>query len=127
MTLYTSASQLIGNTPLLRLQNVEKKYDCKGALFAKLEYFNVTGSVKDRIALAMIEEAEKTGVLKKESVIVEPTSGNTGIGLASVAAAKGYRCIIVMPETMSKERRAIIRYYGAEIVLSEGAIMDLTF
>lgn len=121
MSVYTSASQLIGNTPLLELTHLEKKHQCKGKLYAKLEYFNLSGSVKDRIALSMIEQAEKDGLLKKGSVIIEPTSGNTGIGLASIAAAKGYRVIIVMPDTMSVERRAIIQAYGAEIVLSDGS------
>lgn len=119
--IYTSASQLTGNTPLLELTNTEKKYDLKATLLAKLELFNPAGSVKDRIARAMIEDAEQKGLLKEGSVIIEPTSGNTGIGLASVAAAKGYRIIIVMPETMSVERRNLMKAYGAELVLTEGA------
>lgn len=119
--IYTSANQLIGNTPLLELTHIEKKYNLKAKILAKLEYFNPAGSVKDRIAKAMIDEAEASGKLKPDSVIIEPTSGNTGIGLASVAAARGYRIIITMPETMSVERRQIIKAYGAEIVLTEGA------
>ena len=119
--IYTSADQLIGNTPLLELTHIEKKYNLKAKILAKLEYFNPAGSVKDRIAKAMIDEAEASGKLKPDSVIIEPTSGNTGIGLASVAAARGYRIIITMPETMSVERRQIIKAYGAEIVLTEGA------
>ena len=119
--IYTSADQLIGNTPLLELTHIEKKYNLKAKILAKLEYFNPAGSVKDRIAKAMIDEAEASGQLKPDSVIIEPTSGNTGIGLASVAAARGYRIIITMPETMSVERRQIIKAYGAEIVLTEGA------
>ena len=118
---YTSAAQLIGNTPLLELTNIEKKYDLKAKIVAKLEYFNPAGSVKDRIAKAMIEDAEAEGALKPGATIIEPTSGNTGIGLASVAAAKGYRLIITMPETMSVERRQIMKAYGAELVLTEGA------
>ena len=119
--IYTSAAQLIGKTPLLELTNIEKKYELKAKIIAKLEYFNPAGSVKDRIAKAMIEDAEAEGKLKPGSVIIEPTSGNTGIGLASVAAAKGYRLIITMPETMSVERRQIMSAYGAELVLTEGA------
>ena len=119
--IYTSADQLIGNTPLLELTHIEKKYNLKAKILAKLEYFNPAGSVKDRIAKAMIDEAEASGKLKPDSVIIEPTSGNTGIGLASVAAARGYRIIITMPETMSVERRQIIKAYGAEIVLTEGS------
>ena len=119
--IYKSADQLIGKTPLLELTHIEKKYDLKAKIVAKLEYFNPAGSVKDRIAKAMIEEAEASGKLKPDSVIIEPTSGNTGIGLASVAAAKGYRIILTMPETMSVERRQLIKAYGAEIVLTEGA------
>ena len=119
--IYTSADQLIGKTPLLELTHIEKEYDLKAKILAKLEYFNPAGSVKDRIALAMIDEAEKVGKLKEGSVIIEPTSGNTGIGLASVAAARGYRIIIVMPETMSVERRQLMKAYGAELVLTEGA------
>ncbi|MBO4468613.1 MAG: cysteine synthase A [Clostridia bacterium] len=119
--IYKSADQLIGKTPLLELTNIEKKYDLKAKIFAKLEYFNPAGSVKDRIAKAMIDDAEQKGKLNKDSVIIEPTSGNTGIGLASVAAARGYRIIIVMPETMSVERRTLMKAYGAELVLTEGA------
>lgn len=119
--IYTSADQLIGKTPLLELTHIEKKYNLKAKILAKLEYFNPAGSVKDRIAKAMIDEAEASGKLKPDSVIIEPTSGNTGIGLASVAAARGYRIIITMPETMSVERRQIIKAYGAEIVLTEGS------
>ncbi len=119
--IYTSADQLIGKTPLLELTKTEKKFDLKAKIFAKLEYFNPAGSVKDRIAKAMIDDAEKTGKLHKGSVIIEPTSGNTGIGLAAVAAARGYRIIIVMPETMSQERRTLTKAYGAELVLTEGA------
>lgn len=118
---YTSATQLIGKTPLLELTGIEKELGLKAKLLAKLEYFNPAGSVKDRIALAMIEDAEKSGKLHEGSVIIEPTSGNTGIGLASVAAARGYRAIIVMPETMSVERRQLMKAYGAELVLTEGA------
>ena len=119
--IYTSADQIIGKTPLLELTNIEKKYDLKAKVLAKLEYLNPAGSVKDRVAKAMIDDAEKSGKLKPDSVIIEPTSGNTGIGLASVAAARGYRIIIVMPETMSVERRQIMKAYGAELVLTEGA------
>lgn len=119
--IYTSADQLIGKTPLLELVNVEKEYNLKARILAKLEYFNPAGSVKDRIAKAMIDDAEAAGILKPDSVIIEPTSGNTGIGLASVAAAKGYRVMIVMPETMSLERRTLMKAYGAELVLTEGS------
>ncbi len=119
--IYTSADQLIGKTPLLELTHIEKKLGLKAKLVAKLEYFNPAGSVKDRVAKAMIDDAEAKGILKEGSVIIEPTSGNTGIGLASVAAARGYRIIIVMPETMSIERRQIMKAYGAELVLTEGA------
>ena len=119
--IYTSADQLIGKTPLLELTNIEKKFGLKAKILAKLEYFNPAGSVKDRIAKAMIDAAEKSGQLKPDSVIIEPTSGNTGIGLTSVAAARGYRIIIVMPETMSVERRQLMKAYGAELVLTEGA------
>ena len=118
---YTSADQLIGKTPLLELTHIEKAYGLKAKILAKLEYFNPAGSVKDRIAKAMIEDAEASGKLKPNSVIIEPTSGNTGIGLASVAAARGYKIIIVMPETMSVERRQLMKAYGAELVLTEGA------
>ena len=119
--IYTSADQLVGRTPLLELTHLEKKYDLKARILAKVEYFNPAGSVKDRIAKAMIDDAEAKGLRKEGSVIIEPTSGNTGIGLASVAAARGYRIIIVMPETMSVERRQLMKAYGAELVLSEGA------
>ena len=119
--IYTSADQLIGKTPLLELTHIEKAHDLKAKILAKLEYFNPAGSVKDRIAKAMIDDAEQKGLLKEGSVIIEPTSGNTGIGLASVAAARGYRIIIVMPETMSVERRQLMKAYGAELVLTEGA------
>ena len=119
--IYTSADQLIGHTPLLELTHLEKKYSLKARLLGKLEYLNPAGSVKDRIARAMIDDAEAKGLLKPGSVIIEPTSGNTGIGLASVAAARGYRVIIVMPETMSVERRQLMRAYGAELVLTEGS------
>ena len=119
--IYTSADQLIGKTPLLELTHIEKKLGLKAKVLAKLEYFNPAGSVKDRVARAMIDDAEAKGILKPTSVIIEPTSGNTGIGLASVAAARGYRIIIVMPETMSVERRQIMKAYGAELVLTEGA------
>ena len=119
--IYTSADQLIGKTPLLELTHIEKKFDLKAKILAKLEYFNPAGSVKDRVARAMIDDAEAKGLLKEGSVIIEPTSGNTGIGLAAVAAAKGYRIIIVMPETMSVERRQLMKAYGAELVLSDGA------
>ena len=118
---YKSATELIGNTPLVELTNLEKKLELKEKILAKLEYFNPAGSVKDRIAKAMIDDAEAKGKLKPDSVIIEPTSGNTGIGLASVAAARGYRIIIVMPETMSVERRQIMKAYGAELVLTEGS------
>lgn len=119
--IYTSAEQLIGRTPLLELTHIEKKFGLNARVLAKLEYFNPGGSVKDRVALAMIDDAEARGILKPGSVIIEPTSGNTGIGLASVAAARGYRIIIVMPETMSVERRQLMNAYGAELVLTEGA------
>ena len=119
--IYKSVIELIGNTPLLEAQNFSKKFNVNAKILVKLEYFNPAGSVKDRIAKAMIEKAEKDGVLKKGSVIIEPTSGNTGIGLASVAAAKGYRAILTMPETMSVERRNLLKAYGAEIVLTDGA------
>lgn len=119
--IYTSADQLIGNTPLLELTHIEEAFGLKARILAKLEYLNPAGSVKDRIAKAMIDDAERSGRLKPGSVIIEPTSGNTGIGLASVAAAKGYRVILVMPETMSVERRQLMKAYGAELVLTEGA------
>ena len=119
--IYTSADQLIGKTPLLELTHIERAHDLKAKILAKLEYFNPAGSVKDRIAKAMIDDAEQKGLLREGSVIIEPTSGNTGIGLASVAAARGYRIIIVMPETMSVERRQLMKAYGAELVLTEGA------
>lgn len=121
MALYKSADELIGNTPLLELSHLEKKFNLKAKIFAKLEYFNVTGSIKDRVAKSMIIEAEKSGILKPNSVIIEPTSGNTGIGLASVGTSRGYKVIIVMPETMSKERRQLIKAYGAELVLTDGS------
>ena len=121
MSVYTSIEQTIGNTPLVRLTKIEKEFGLLAHLYVKLESFNPSGSVKDRIALSMIEEAEEKGVLKKDSVIIEPTSGNTGIGLSSIATAKGYRIIITMPETMSVERRKIMKAYGAELVLTEGA------
>ena len=119
--IYTSAEQLVGKTPLLELTHIEKELNLQAKIYAKLEYLNPAGSVKDRVAKAMIEKAEKSGKLKADSVIIEPTSGNTGIGLASVATAKGYRIIIVMPETMSVERRKLIKAYGAELVLSDGS------
>lgn len=119
--IYTSADQLIGKTPLLELTHIEKKYNLKAKIVAKLEYFNPAGSVKDRIAKAILDDAEASGKLKQNSVIIEPTSGNTGIGLASVAAARGYRIILTMPETMSIERRQLMKAYGAELVLTEGA------
>ena len=119
--IYTSADQIIGKTPLLELTHIERKFDLNAKIVAKLEYFNPAGSVKDRIAKAMIDDAEKSGKLKPDSVIIEPTSGNTGIGLASVATARGYRIILTMPETMSVERRQLIKAYGAEIVLTEGS------
>ena len=119
--IYTSADQLIGGTPLLELKNIESALNLKAKVLVKLEYFNPAGSVKDRIAKAMIDDAERSGKLHPNSVIIEPTSGNTGIGLAAVAAARGYRIIIVMPETMSIERRQLMQAYGAELVLTEGA------
>lgn len=121
MKVYKKITELTGRTPLLELSNTEKEYNLGARIFAKLEYFNPAGSVKDRIALAMIDDAEAKGLLKKGSVIIEPTSGNTGIGLAAVAAARGYRIILTMPETMSAERRKILKAYGAELVLTEGA------
>ncbi len=119
--IYKSGSELIGNTPLVEVTNIEKELGLEAKVLVKLEYFNPAGSVKDRVALAMIEDAEEKGLLKEGSVIIEPTSGNTGIGLAAIAAAKGYRAILTMPETMSVERRNILKAYGAEIVLTEGA------
>ncbi len=119
--IYTSADQLIGHTPLLELRNIEKKFNLNAKILAKLEFFNPAGSVKDRVAKAMLDDAEKSGKINKNSVIIEPTSGNTGIGLASVAAVRGYRTIIVMPETMSAERRQLMRAYGAELVLTDGS------
>lgn len=121
MSIYKKVTDLIGNTPLLELENIEKANDLNATLLAKLEYFNPAGSVKDRVAKAMIDDAEAKGILKDGSVIIEPTSGNTGIGLASVAAARGYRLIITMPETMSVERRNLMKAYGAELVLTEGS------
>ena len=118
---YTSVTELIGKTPLIELKNIEKKNSLNATVVAKLEYFNPSGSVKDRIAKAMIEDAEAKGVLKEGATIIEPTSGNTGIGLASVATAKGYRTILTMPETMSIERRNLLKAYGAEIVLTDGS------
>lgn len=120
MAIFNSADELIGNTPLLRLSNIEKKFNLKAKLFAKLEFMNISGSAKDRVAKAMILDAEKSGKLKKDSVIIEPTSGNTGIGLASVGTSRGYKVIIVMPDTMSKERQLLIKAYGAELVLTDG-------
>ncbi|MDY4220964.1 MAG: cysteine synthase A [Candidatus Faecousia sp.] len=119
--IYTSADQLIGRTPLLELTNIEKKYNLKARILAKVEYFNPAGSVKDRVALSMINDAEEAGILKPDSTIIEPTSGNTGIGLASIAAARGYKIIIVMPDTMSVERRQLMKAYGAQLVLTPGA------
>lgn len=119
--IYSSAAELIGSTPLVRLHNIEKEYGLKAQILAKLEYLNPAGSVKDRVAKAMIEDAEKSGALKPDSVIIEPTSGNTGIGLCLMAAVKGYRIIIVMPETMSLERRQLMKAYGAELVLTDGS------
>lgn len=119
--IYTSADQLIGRTPLLELTNIEKKYGLKAKILAKVEYFNPAGSVKDRVALQMIDDAEAAGILQPDATIIEPTSGNTGIGLASIAAARGYRIIIVMPDSMSVERRLLMKAYGAELVLTPGA------
>ena len=119
--IYTSADMLIGNTPLLELTNIEKKLNLKAKILAKLEFLNPGGSVKDRVAKAMIDDYEAKGLLKKGSVIIEPTSGNTGIGLALVAAARGYRAIIVMPDSMSMERRILMKAYGAELVLTDGS------
>ncbi len=120
MRVYNSVDELIGNTPMIRLKNIEKKFSLKANILAKLEYLNPTGSVKDRAAKTMLDEAEKKGVIAADSVIIEPTSGNTGIGLASVGAARGYRVIIVMPDTMSEERRILMKAYGAELVLTDG-------
>ena len=120
--IYTSAEQLIGNTPLLRLSRIEQAHQLKAVLLAKLESFNPAGSAKDRVGLAMIEDAERRGILQPGAVIIEPTSGNTGIGLALVAAVRGYRAIIVMPDTMSIERRLVMSAYGAEVVLSDGSL-----
>ena len=120
--IYTSVEQLIGKTPLVELTKIEKKYDLKAKLLAKVEFLNPGGSVKDRVAKAMLDDAEEKGILTKDSVIIEPTSGNTGIGLALMSVARGYRCIIVMPDTMSMERRMLMKAYGAELVLSEGAL-----
>ena len=120
--IYTSAEELIGRTPLLELSNIEKELGTSAKLLGKLEHFNPAGSIKDRVAVAMLNDAERRGVLKANSVIIEPTSGNTGIGLASVAAARGYRVIIVMPDTMSAERRQLMRAYGAQLVLTDGAL-----
>ncbi len=120
--IYTSIDQLVGHTPLMELTHIEKEFDLKAKVIAKLEYLNPAGSVKDRVAKEMLNDAEKKGLLTPDSVIIEPTSGNTGIGLASIAAARGYRCIIVMPDTMSMERRQLMTAYGAELILSEGAL-----
>ena len=120
--IYTSADQLIGGTPLLELTNIENMLGLQATVYAKLEYFNPAGSAKDRVAKAMLDEAERAGKLNADTVIIEPTSGNTGIGLASVAAARGYKAVIVMPETMSQERRTLMRAYGAELVLSDGKL-----
>lgn len=119
--IYNNVQELIGKTPLLRLNNLEKLYGCYGKIYAKLEFLNPTGSAKDRAALYMINEAEKQGLIDKDTVIIEPTSGNTGIGLASIGASRGYRTIIIMPETMSEERKALMRLYGAEVILTEGS------
>ena len=121
MSIFNSADELIGNTPLMELTHIQKKYELKAKIFAKLEFLNATGSAKDRVAKAMILDAEKSGKLKKDSVIIEPTSGNTGIGLASVGTSRGYKVIIVMPDTMSMERRTLIKSFGAELVLTEGS------
>ncbi len=120
--IYNSVLELIGNTPILRLNNIEKDYSCKAKILAKLEFFNPAGSVKDRVGLGLLEEAEKKGLLNKESVIIEPTSGNTGIGIAMAAAVKGYKAIIVMPETMSEERKKLMTAHGAELVLTDGKL-----
>lgn len=120
--IYNSAEQLIGNTPMIRLNNIEKKYGLKAKLIAKLEFLNIAGSVKDRVGKAMLDDAEQKGILKKGSVIIEPTSGNTGIGIAAVAAVRGYRTIIVMPETMSEERKKLMKAHGAQLVLTDGSL-----
>lgn len=120
--IHKSVSELVGNTPLLELSNIKKKHSLKANIYAKLEYFNPAGSAKDRVALYIINDAEEKGIIKKDTIIIEPTSGNTGIGLAAVAASRGYRVIIVMPDTMSKERRLLVKAYGAELVLSDGAL-----
>ena len=120
MKIYSSADQLIGHTPLLELCGIEKEFNLKARIFGKLEYFNLTGSVKDRVAKEMLDDAEEKGLICKDSVIIEPTSGNTGIGLAAVGTARGYRVIIVMPDTMSVERRKLMKAYGAELVLTDG-------
>ena len=120
--IYSSIDQLIGNTPIIQLKNIEKKYSLKAKLFAKLEYFNPAGSVKDRVAKAILDDAEAKGIINKDSVIIEPTSGNTGIGLAAIAASRGYKIIIVMPETMSVERRKMMKAYGAELLLTQGSL-----
>lgn len=122
MTVYNSVEQLIGKTPMLKLEKIKKKYGLKANIYAKLEYLNPTGSVKDRVGLAMINDAESKGILNKDSVIIEPTSGNTGIGISAVAAARGYKVIIVMPQTMSEERKKLMKAYGAELVLTDGAL-----
>lgn len=121
MKVYNNFSELVGKTPLMRLNNFEKMHDLKAEIYAKLEYFNPAGSIKDRVALEMINSAEADGTLKKGSVIIEPTSGNTGIGLAAIAASRGYRCIIIMPDTMSEERKKMMAAYGAELILTEGS------
>ena len=121
MAIYTSIEELIGKTPILELKNIKKKYQLKADIFAKLEYLNPAGSVKDRVGKAMLDDAEKRGILKKDSVIIEPTSGNTGIGIAAVAAVRGYRVIIVMPETMSEERKLLMKAFGSELVLTNGS------
>ena len=121
MKVYNNFSELVGKTPLMRLNNFEKMHNLKAEIYAKLEYFNPAGSIKDRVALEMINSAEADGTLKKGSVIIEPTSGNTGIGLAAIAASRGYRCIIIMPDTMSEERKKMMAAYGAELILTEGS------